>query len=282
VPSVAADAIAALDAGEPAVIVTVAEVLGSAPREAGATMLVTERALAGTVGGGRLEWRAVEAARELLLAEGAGARELRLPLGPALEQCCGGHVTLRLEPLSAADRPRLAAELERARAALPLVALFGAGHVGRAVAAALSPLPCRVVWVDSRADAFPNPLPPNAEARHAADPAAVATGLPAGAFHLVMTHSHPLDLDIVHAILRPSDFAWLGLIGSDSKRRRFESQLRARGVPPAALERLVCPIGVRGIEGKEPAVIAAAVAAQLLMAFEAAAARARAPRDAAA
>jgi xanthine dehydrogenase accessory protein XdhC len=281
VESIAA-ALASLDQGEPAVLVTVAEVLGSAPREAGARMLVTERGQAGTIGGGRLEWRAAEAARELLLAENAAARELRLPLGPALEQCCGGHVTLRLDPLSAADRPRLAAELERARAALPLVALYGAGHVGRAVATALSPLPCRVVWADSRADAFPQPpLPANVEARHAPDPAAVAPAIPAGAFHLVMTHSHPLDLAVVHAVLGRGDFAWLGLIGSETKRRRFESQLRARGVAPSALDRLVCPIGVRGIEGKEPAVIAASVAAQLLMAFEAAAARAGAPRDAA-
>lgn len=264
-------ALAHLDPDEPAVLVTVAEALGSTPREAGARMLVTERDTAGTIGGGQLEWRAVEAARELL-AEGGTMRRLNLPLGPALQQCCGGYVAVTLEAVTRAVRARLADEIAVSRARLPLVALYGAGHVGRAVVTALAPLPCRVLWVDSRADAFPDFLPANAEAQHAAEPAVVAATLPPGAFHLVMTHSHPLDLDIVEAVLQRRDFAWLGLIGSDTKRRRFESQLRARGIASARLDRLVCPIGIRGIDGKEPAVIAASVAAQLLLAFEATAA----------
>jgi len=264
-------ALAHLDPDEPAVLVTVAEALGSTPREAGARMLVTERDIAGTIGGGQLEWRAVEAARELL-AEGGTTRRLNLPLGPALQQCCGGYVAVTLEAVTPAVRARLADESAEAHARLPLVALYGAGHVGRAVVTALAPLPCRVLWVDSRADAFPDLLPANAEAQHAAEPAVVAATLPPGAFHLVMTHSHPLDLDIVEAVLQRRDFAWLGLIGSDTKRRRFESQLRVRGIASARLDRLVCPIGIRGIDGKEPAVIAASVAAQLLLAFEATAA----------
>ena len=267
-------ALSAIERREPVVLVTVVEVLGSAPREAGTSMLVTEHGLAGTIGGGQLEWRALEAARALL-AEGGTGRTLELPLGPALQQCCGGHVALRLELLGEADLPRLAEALAEARAALPLVALFGAGHVGRAVVQALGPLPCSLIWVDSRADMFPTTMPANAEARPTADPVAVARRLPAGAFHLVMTHSHPLDLELVATVLERGDFAWLGLIGSETKRRRFESQLRARGLPS---ERLVCPIGIAGIEGKEPPVIAASVAAQLLIAFEAVAARAGAGR----
>jgi xanthine dehydrogenase accessory protein XdhC len=264
-------ALAHLGPDQPAVLVTVAEALGSTPREAGARMLVTERDIAGTIGGGQLEWRAVEAARELL-AEGGTARRLDLPLGPALQQCCGGYVAVTLEAVTPAVRERLAGEIAASLARLPLVALYGAGHVGRAVVTALAPLPCRTLWIDSRADPFPDLLPANAEARHAAEPAAIAATLPPGTFYLVMTHSHPLDLDIVEAVLRRGDFAWLGLIGSDTKRRRFEGQLRARGIPAARLDRLVCPIGIRGIDGKEPAVIAASVAAQLLLAFEAAAA----------
>ena len=164
-------------------------------------MLVTERDIAGTIGGGQLEWRAVEAARELL-AEGGATRRLNLPLGPALQQCCGGYVAVTLEAVTRAVRERLADEIAESRARLPLVALYGAGHVGRAVVTALAPLPCRVLWVDSRADAFPDLLPANAEAQHAAEPAVVAATLPPGTFHLVMTHSHPLDLDIVEAVLR--------------------------------------------------------------------------------
>jgi xanthine dehydrogenase accessory protein XdhC len=268
--------LAHLDPDEPAVLVTVAEALGSTPREAGARMLVTERDIAGTIGGGQLEWRAVEAARELL-AEGGTTRHLNLPLGPALQQCCGGYVAVTVEAVTPTIRRRLADEIAESHARLPLVTLYGAGHVGRAVVTALAPLPCRVLWIDSRADAFPDLLPANAEAQHAAEPAVVAATLPPSTFHLVMTHSHPLDLDIVEAVLRRGDFAWLGLIGSDTKRRRFEGQLRARGIASARLDRLVCPIGIRGIDGKEPAVIAASVAAQLLLAFEATAAACATP-----
>lgn len=261
-------ALACLDRGEPAVLVSVAETRGSTPREAGAGMVVTGQEVTGTIGGGQLEWRAIEAAREMLAGEEAAA-ELSLPLGPALAQCCGGHVELHLARLAAEQRAPLEEALERGQRNLPLVALFGAGHVGRAVARALEPLPCRLVWMDSRKNEFPARLPDNATQRLAPDMLAEAAALPQGAFWLVMTHSHPLDLDIVEAALRRDDPAWLGLIGSDTKRARFASQLRARGVPQERLDRLTCPIGIAGIEGKAPAVIAASVAAQLLMAFEA-------------
>ncbi len=154
-----------------------------------------------------------------------------------------------------------------------LLALFGAGHVGQAVVRALGPLPCRILWIDGRPDLLPAEPAGNVTPRVEAEPVAAVSGLLPGTFVLVMTHSHPLDLDIVEAALRRADLAWVGLIGSDTKRRRFESQLRARGVTQPMIDRLVCPIGIAGIEGKEPAVIAASVTAQLLIAFEAAARR---------
>jgi xanthine dehydrogenase accessory protein XdhC len=255
-----------------AILVTVTEVLGSAPREVGTSMLVFADDLEGTIGGGNLEWRAIEAARAMLAA-GEAVRELALPLGPTLAQCCGGHVSLSLRRLAASEIDGLRRAAGRARAALPLVALFGAGHVGRAVAQALRPLPCRLRWIDSRPDIFP-PMPgAEVETVLTHDPAAAVTALPSGGFVLVMTHSHPLDLEIVAAALAREDLAWIGLIGSETKRRRFTSQLRARCLPGPAIDRLVCPIGLRGIEGKEPAVIAASTAAQLLITFEAQAAR---------
>jgi xanthine dehydrogenase accessory factor len=258
----------------PTIRVTVRDVWGSAPREAGAWMLVTEAGIAGTIGGGNLEWRAIEAARDML-ASGACERELALPLGPALTQCCGGQVRLELTSLDGPLREKSLAELAAVPARWPLVALFGAGHVGRAVIRALAPLPCRLRWIDSRPDAFP-PLPErDIELIRADEPSTEVAALPAGAFALVMTHSHPLDLSVVEACLRRSDLAWIGLIGSATKRRRFESQLRASGIPSAELERLVCPIGIQGITDKEPSVIAIAVAAQLLIAFEAHAALSR-------
>lgn len=265
-------ALACLDQGEAAVLVTVSDVWGSAPREAGASMLVTADAIAGTIGGGHLEWRAIEAARGLLVSDDADG-ELALPLGPALTQCCGGQVRLRLHRLTEADRPALERALSEQGGRGPLLALFGAGHVGQAVVAALGPLPCRILWIDGRSDLLPAEPAGNITPRVEAEPAAAVDEVPAGSFVLVMTHSHPLDLDIVEAALRRTDLAWVGLIGSDTKRRRFESQLRARGVTQPIIDRLVCPIGIAGIEGKEPAVIAASVTAQLLIAFEAAARR---------
>ncbi len=135
------------------------------------------------------------------------------------------------------------------------------------------PCPVAILWIDGRADLLPAEPAGNVTPRVEAEPVAAVSGLPPGTFVLVMTHSHPLDLDIVEAALRRADLAWVGLIGSDTKRRRFESQLRARGVTQPMIDRLVCPIGIAGIEGKEPAVIAASVTAQLLIAFEAAARR---------
>ncbi len=261
-----AAAIAAIDRAEPAILVEVIDALGSTPREAGTLMLVTETAIAGTIGGGELEWRAIERAREALAGEPIPER-LQLPLGPALQQCCGGHVTLSLQHLAPTDRSGLAERLETWRTELPRIVLFGAGHVGQALVRALTPLPCRVRWLDSRPGLFPAKLDATIEAETIPDPAAITTD-PTDLV-LVMTHSHALDLAIVEARLRAQDFAWLGLIGSATKRRRFESQLRASGVPAERLERLVCPIGLASIRGKEPAVIAASVTAQLLTVSEA-------------
>ena len=250
--------LAAIDRAEPAILVEVVEVLGSAPREAGAAMLVTDTSIAGTIGGGELEWRAMQRAREALAGEPIPER-LQLPLGPALQQCCGGHVTLTLTRLDPAQRDDLGRRLAGYRENLPRLVLFGAGHVGQALARALQPLPCRLRCLDSR--------PGLAPAEHAPDPAAIRTER--SDLVLVMTHKHSLDLAIVEARLRREDFAWLGLIGSTTKRRRFERQLMAAGIPEERLARLVCPIGLPTITGKAPAVIAASVTAQLLAVMEA-------------
>jgi xanthine dehydrogenase accessory factor len=150
---------------------------------------------------------------------------------------------------------------------LPQVLLFGAGHVGRALATALAPLPCRVRWIDDREGLLADP-PASIEVIPTHHPRDRVGEAPGGSFFLVMTHSHDLDCELCEAVLRRGDFAFLGLIGSASKRARFERRWRARGVAEAQIARLVCPIGLPGIAGKQPAVIAAATAAQLLMAFE--------------
>jgi xanthine dehydrogenase accessory factor len=146
--------------------------------------------------------------------------------------------------------------------------LFGAGHVGRAIVQAVAPLPFRITWIDSRPDAFPGGLPAAIATRAAEALSLLVDEASAGTFFLVMTHSHPLDLDICARVLQRDDFAFLGLIGSETKRARFAGRLRAIGIPPQALGRLTCPIGIPGIASKEPAAIAAAVAAQLLILAE--------------
>jgi xanthine dehydrogenase accessory factor len=260
----------------------------------------------GTIGGGELEWRALAEARAALRTGRGAALRRVVALGPELAQCCGGRVEWRIETFDARDlealAPLIAAERAGAFAVVaqsasdgriersiagdeasfePLAAaawrerfgadatplyLFGAGHVGRALALALAPLPFAVRWIDSREDAFPELAPLNARLVHASDPRDELAGAPDGALIVVMTHSHPLDLAVVAEALRQGRFAYLGLIGSATKRARFVSQLRAAGLPEGAIAKLVCPIGVPGIEGKEPAVIAASAAAQLLLA----------------
>jgi xanthine dehydrogenase accessory factor len=149
----------------------------------------------------------------------------------------------------------------------PELFLFGAGHVGKAMIRALEPLPFNITWIDSREYEFPEYVPSSVRQRVSAEPLGDAASAPPGSLYLVMTHSHELDEDLCHAILQRGDFAWLGLIGSTSKRRRFVSRLAKRGIGEDLLNRLVCPIGISSIKGKQPATIAVAVAAQLLSEF---------------
>jgi xanthine dehydrogenase accessory factor len=301
---------AALDgiiAGDKAVLVTIAEAKGSTPRESGAKMLVRERDIVGSVGGGQLELLAIDEARRMMADKATRPGLMRYSLGPDLGQCCGGAVRLLLEPLTKIDRrwltqwqSQVKSEGTRllstgsdgakswvdaddraggahvvedgkrwqvleavCRRSRPLW-LFGAGHVGRALAKVLAELPFEVTWLDSRFDGFPTRIP--AGVGHVVAPrlAEAVENAPAGALFLILTHSHQLDLDLCDRVLQRGDFAFLGLIGSATKKARFLSALKGRGHGPATLERLVCPIGLAQIPGKQPMAIAVATAAQLL------------------
>ena len=254
-----------LAAGERATIVEVLRARGSVPRGPGTRMLVGADAVAGTIGGGHLELKAIAHARQRLAAGIDAPDELHFPLGPALGQCCGGAVTLRFAPLDAA-----------ALAAWPQPAprfhlqLHGAGHVGRAIVRALAPLDVPIDWIDERDDGFPAAFaeggawPAQVRKICVDAPEAEVARAPAGACFLVVTHRHDLDLRIVEAVLRRGDFAFLGLIGSKTKRQRFTHQFERRGIAAGTIARMVCPIGIEGIHGNEPETIAVAVAAQLL------------------
>jgi len=257
----------ALLSGERAVVVEVADTQGSVPRERGSRMLVHRDHAVGTIGGGHLELEALRTARAMLEASDTAPRSAHFALGPALGQCCGGTVTLAYSALDAEA-------LRRWPESPPLfhLQLHGAGHVGRAVATLLTTLDAEVDWIDERVDEFPSVTTlgsawPSHVRRLGVDAvdAEVRTA-PAGAFFLVLTHSHDLDLRITEAVLRRGDFGFLGLIGSKTKRQRFIRRLAQRGIDAAALARMTCPIGVEGIRGKQPEVLALAVVAQLLQA----------------
>lgn len=248
----------------PAVLVSVAGTRGSVPREAGTWMAVFADAVLGTIGGGRLEFEAIERARAQL-GGAAIAATVRYPLGPSLGQCCGGEVHLRFETTGPADVAALRQRLATHRAP---VALFGGGHVGAALARVLATLPFAMTWIDSRDGIFPADTPPEVVCEHSEPVQGAVASLPAGARVLVMSFSHAEDLDIVAACLlrqrAQGDLRFVGLIGSQTKWATFRHRLEARGFTDAELAHITCPIGVPGVRGKEPEVIAVAVAAQLL------------------
>ena len=267
------------------VLVTVESVEGSGPREKGAWMAVFPNTLVNTIGGGHLEFQAIEEARALLLQQPDVVKQntstasastkplihahasyaLRYALGPALGQCCGGVVHLRYTRITSADASSLKQQL--LSAAQPL-ALFGGGHVGKALIQVLSNLPFNVHWVDSRDEIFPSQLPINVVCEHSDPVQAAVADLPPQSAVLIMSFSHAEDLDVVAACLKRqrdrNDVRYIGLIGSKTKWATFRHRLEARGFTEQELAFVTCPIGVPGITGKEPEVIAVAVAAQLL------------------
>lgn len=271
--------------GRHAILVRVVQTGGSVPREIGASMIVCAHQTIGTIGGGHLEARAIARARVLLdqgtipgNGSGGATDEMiteHFALGPSLGQCCGGAVTVGFRRLDAASL-RAWAEPE------PLfhLQLHGAGHVGQALVAQLRSLDVVVDWVDGRESMLQSDFDDaiagyTGAARinriavaHDDEVAAEIERAPTGAFYLVMTHSHELDLRICEAILRRADFAFFGLIGSPTKRERFRRRLSERGIARQTLDRMCCPIGIDGIDAKTPEVIAVSVCAQLLQVQE--------------
>ena len=248
---------------EPVVLVSIDSIVGSTPREPGARMLVTAKEFYGTIGGGNLEFQALEIARNLLQTGAAGGLR-RFPLGAGLGQCCGGLVNLMFELLDGnSDWSHADIDEERIE-----ITLFGAGHVGQALVRALGDLPVNLRWVDTREAMLPAPPPAGVNCIETDIPEAEVDAAPPGSYFLVMTHDHALDQKLCEQILRRDDFAYFGLIGSRAKRRNFETRMARRGVDPARFADMTCPIGVGGINGKQPAQIAISVAAQILQVYD--------------
>ncbi|MGI9433338.1 MAG: xanthine dehydrogenase accessory protein XdhC [Geminicoccaceae bacterium] len=338
-----------IQAGRASVLVTIADAKGSAPREAGVKMLVSEERAVGTIGGGNLEYEAIKIARRMLLERDQKSHIAQFALGPSLGQCCGGNTKLLFEPFdgippapawieklleildqtrpsvlvsdiegSGADKllvasaeiigkevvgtagdpalvePELVepALVEKARAMLAHpadsaarfwtseagrvfllernaasqgdVLLIGAGHVGKALIPVLATLPLRVTWADNRPEQFPDELPPGIRIRCTPHLESAINEAAPGTIFLVMTYSHDLDYALCARILQRGDFRYLGLIGSRTKRQRFEKTMRDLGLAQDVIDRVVCPIGIPGVASKQPSVIAVATAAQIL------------------
>ena len=242
-------------ASGPSALVEVTRADGSTPREAGAWMLVNAAATYGTIGGGRLEQLAIGRAREALV-DGDGA-SLDVPLGPEIAQCCGGKVglSISLDPSSAVEREAVE------RAACPPVLVFGHGHVGAALARILRTQPLAVTVVETRPDfggegVTVTPLPEQ-----------VVDAAPSNAAHLVLTHDHALDYLIIDRILARGDAAYVGLIGSETKRATFASRMKRDGHPPERFEAVTCPIAADAPRDKRPEVIALFAAAEVTRAL---------------
>ncbi|MEO1067045.1 MAG: xanthine dehydrogenase accessory protein XdhC [Pseudomonadota bacterium] len=246
----------------PSIVVRVASAKGSTPREGDALMVVSTSAIHGTVGGGQLEYMAIDHARKML-ATGIDKDTMQLPLGPEIGQCCGGNVVLSLARVR--DGDALLREVEEIERGNPAVYVFGAGHVGRALAASLSLLPIDTHLIDSREAELS--MATDAVHHHLlAMPESLVQGARTGSAFVTMTHDHALDFVILSEVLK-RDAAYLGMIGSKTKRAQFERWYERDGGNRADCARVTSPIG--GPSGdKRPAVIASYVAAEIMRAFE--------------
>lgn len=250
-----------LDTHAAVVRVALTRVRGSSPREAGTEMFVAAEALHGTIGGGQLEHRAIDAARAML-RDGVLSEVLDLPLGPEIGQCCGGRVEMRLRRMRSSDKRAALDRAEQEAAALPHVYILGAGHVGRALADLLQHLPVRCILVDQRAAEIAQSTA-RVETRVSAIPEFDIVQAPAGSAFVVLTHDHGLDFLLTSAALERGDAAYVGMIGSATKRVKLRNWMRDH-CAEVPFDGLTCPIGAQGSADKRPAVIAAFVVAEVM------------------
>jgi len=241
------------NAGESAILITIAEHRGSTPREGGTKMIVTHDTCVDTIGGGHLEHKAIKHARLMLEQRTQQSQLEHFALGASLGQCCGGAITLLFEPI---NPPAFT------------VAIFGAGHVAKALIPIIGNLPCQLLWIDSREDQFPANLPDNTQRIISENPVDEVADLPINSYVLVMTHNHQLDQAIVETVIKRKDMCHIGMIGSQTKRRKCEHRLRHKGFSEQEITQLTCPIGLGNITGKLPGEIAVSVAAQLINSYQ--------------
>jgi len=253
------EAITYLEAqSEAYVLITLLGTRGSTPRNSGTKMVVSANKRYCTIGGGHLEFQAITKAQTLLTStqrSGENAQEIEhFPLGARLGQCCGGSVSVLFESFAAAEVN---------------IMLFGAGHVGKALVSILAQLPCRVQWVDSREQEFPDELPGNTARIVSETPEVEVAVSPPGTYYLVMTHNHPLDFAITQAALERKDAAYIGLIGSNTKWQRFKMRFEHRQYNSEFYDSVRCPVGLSQVPGKLPMEVAVSIAGEIIADYKA-------------
>ena len=245
--------------GKAYVLVTLVGVSGSTPRNSGTKMVISQDETFDTIGGGHLEHKAIKYAQKML-ASGKNDQHLEhFQLGSNLGQCCGGNASVLFECFAAVGVN---------------IMLFGAGHVGQALIPILAQLPCQITWVDSREAQFPDYMNSNIDLYHnvhkvvSEEPELEVASMPDKSYFVVMTHNHQMDFDISQAILKRGDFAYLGLIASDTKWRRFQQRYKHRDIDPQQVARMNCPIGLAQVVGKLPMEVAVSVAAEIINVYQ--------------
>ncbi len=239
--------------GEAFILLTIISVHGSTPRNSGTKMVVSVNDNFDTIGGGHLEFKSIAYAHQML-AQGIENQHIEhFSLGASLGQCCGGDCSVLFESFAASQTQ---------------IMLFGAGHVGKALTNILSDLPCQLKWVDSREAMFPAHMltdaPLNVKCIISDNPVDEITSMPEGSYFIIMTHNHQLDFELCQALLKRNDFAYAGLIGSETKWKRFQHRLKHREFKQQVIEQLTCPIGLSAVPGKRPMEVAVSIAAEII------------------
>ena len=242
--------------GKAYVVATIVGVTGSTPRNSGTKMVITNEDIFDTIGGGHLEHKVIKHAHQLLISGEACQQLEHFQLGAQLGQCCGGDASVLFECFSASGAN---------------IMLFGAGHVGKALIPILAGLPCSITWVDNRAEQFPDDIEnySNVTAIISDNPAEEVATMPANSYFIVMTHNHQLDFEISHNILKRADFAYSGLIASDTKWRRFQQRFQHRDIEKSLVDKMNCPIGLAQVQGKLPMEVAVSVAGEIIELYQA-------------
>lgn len=237
------------NSGRPYVMITVLGARGSTPRDSGTKMLVSEERNYCTIGGGHLEYKALEIAQTMLRSGEAEQRIENFPLGARLGQCCGGSTSVLFESFPGSKLN---------------IMLFGAGHVGKALVSILEQLPCRLWWVDTREEQLPEQVADNVTMVLTDTPADEVGTMPTGSYYIVMTHSHPMDFDITAAAIKRADARYVGLIGSDTKWQRFQMRFEHHNYPLEQYTQVHCPVGLAAVPGKLPIEVAISIAGEII------------------